>query len=82
MFKLPVDSLLAVPGLCFLFWFSVACFGVGVSMTFHHMCAHIIFCSSSVAELPPFGKELLTLLTICSLCILTISYIIYFPFWV
>ena len=39
-----------------LLWFSVACFGVGVSVTFHLMCVHIIFSSFSVAEWPPFGK--------------------------
>ena len=47
-------------------------------MTFYLTCVHIIFSSVSVAELPPFGKWLLTRLTICSLCILTICY---FPFW-
>ena len=33
-----------------LLWFSVACFGVRVSVTFHLMCAHIIFSLVSVAE--------------------------------
>ena len=28
-----------------LLWFSVTCFGVRVSMTFHLMCVHIIFSS-------------------------------------
>ena len=50
-------------------------------MTFHLMCVHIIVGSVLVAELPPFGKELLTRLTVCSLYILTISYFSYFPFW-
>ena len=31
-----------------LFWFSVACFGVTVSVTFHFMCVYFIF--NSVAE--------------------------------
>ena len=48
---------------------------------FHLKCVLIIFCSVSVAELPPFGKELLTRLTIGYLCILTICNISYFPFW-
>ena len=46
------------------------------------MCSY--FSSVSVAEWPPFGKELLTRLTLCSLCILAICKISYFPFcfWV
>ena len=55
-------------------WFSVARFGVKVSVMFHLTCVHIIFSSVAVAEWPPFGKKLLTRLTICSLCILTICY--------
>ena len=51
-------------------------------MTFHLMCVHIMFSSFSLAEWPPFGKELLTRLTICSLCILTICNISHFLFWV
>ena len=39
-----------------LLWFSVACFGVRVSVTLHFMCVHIIFSSVSVAEWPPFRK--------------------------
>ena len=39
-----------------LLWFSVTCFGVRVSVTFHLTCVHIIFSSVSVAEWPPFGK--------------------------
>ena len=39
-----------------LLLFSVACFGVRVSVTFHLMCVHICFCSVTVAEWPPFGK--------------------------
>ena len=50
-------------------------------MTFHLMCAHIIFSSFWVAECPSFGEELLTRLTICSLCILTICNFSYLPFW-
>ena len=50
-------------------------------MTFHFMCVHIILNSVSVAEWPPFGKQLLTRLIICSLCILTMCNITYFPFW-
>ena len=39
-----------------MLWFSVACFGVRVSVTFHLMCVNIIFSSVSVAEWPPIGK--------------------------
>ena len=39
-----------------LLWFSVACFGVRVSMTYHFMCVHIIFSSVSVAECSASGK--------------------------
>ena len=49
-------------------------------MTFHLMCAHIIFSSVWVAEWPPSEKGLLTRLTICSLCILPICNFSYFPF--
>ena len=49
-------------------------------MTFYLTCVHIIFSLDWVAELQPFGKQLLTRLTICSLCILTICNFIYFPF--
>ena len=59
-----------------MLWFSVACFGVRVSVTFHLMCVHIMFCSVWVAEWPPFGRELLTRLTISSLCSLTIYVIL------
>ena len=34
-----------------------------------------------VAELSPFGKEILNRLSICSLCILTFCNFIYFLFW-
>ena len=37
-------------------WFSVACFGVRVSLMFHLMFVHYTFCSVLVAEWPPFGK--------------------------
>ena len=50
-FRLPGGSLLAVPGR-----FSVACFGVSVSVTVRLTCVHISFGSVSVAEWPPFGK--------------------------
>ena len=65
-----------------MLWFSVACFGVKVSVTFHLACVHIIISSVWVAEWSPFGeKKLLTRLTIlCSLCILTISRFSYFLF--
>ena len=53
-------------------WFSVACFGVSVSVTFHLRFVHISFISVWVAEWPPFGKGQLIRLTICSLCILNI----------
>ena len=55
-----------------LFWFSVACFCVTVSVTFHLTCVHIVLSSVLVTEWPPFGKYLLTRSNICSLCILTI----------
>ena len=61
-------------------WFSVVYFGVRVSVTFHLMCVQVICSSIWVAELPPFGKEMLTGLTMCSLCILTICNFSYFPF--
>ena len=61
-------------------WFSVACFGVRVSVTFHLMFVHIILSSVWVAVWPPFGKELPARLTICSLCILTICNFIFFSF--
>ena len=50
--------------------FSIACFGVRVSVAFHLMCVHINLSSVWVVEGPLFGKQLLTRLTICSLCIL------------
>ena len=56
-------------------------FGVGVSVTFHLIYVHSIFSSVKVAELPPFGKELLTRLTTCSLCIPTICGFSYLLFW-
>ena len=61
-------------------WFSVACFGVRFSVTFHLTCGHIIFSLVCVAEWPPFGKSLLIRLTIFSPCILTICSFSYFPF--
>ena len=39
-----------------LLWFSVVCFGVRVSLTFHLRCVYIIFSSVWVAEWSPFGK--------------------------
>ena len=39
-----------------LTWFSVACFGVRVSVIFHLMFVHFTFTSVFVAEWPPFGK--------------------------
>ena len=33
-----------------MLWFSVACFGVRVSVTFHLTCVHIVFSSVWVAE--------------------------------
>ena len=64
-----------------MLWFSVACLGVSVSVTFHLMSVHIMFSSVLVAELPSFGKVLPTRLTICSNCILNICNFSYFPFW-
>ena len=55
----PVKLVLA-PKAVVLLWFSVACFGVIVSVTFHLTYVHIIFSSVWVAEWPPFGKQLLT----------------------
>ena len=52
-----------------MLWFSVAFFGVRVSLMFRLMCVHIIFSSIWGAEWPPFGEKLLTRLTICFLCI-------------
>ena len=40
-----------------LLWFSVAGFGVRVSVTFRLTCVHIFFSSVSVAKFPPFGKQ-------------------------
>ena len=57
-----------------LLWFSVACFGVRVSVTFHLTCVHNIFNSVWVAEWPPFGKELPTLLAICALYFLQFEF--------
>ena len=59
--------------------FSVACFAVRVSVTFHLMFVNIIFSSVNVAEWPPFGNELLTRLAIYSLCTSTICNFRYFP---
>ena len=42
---------------------------------------HSNFSSVWVAEWPPFGKGLPTLLTLCSFCILAICYFSCFPFW-
>ena len=39
-----------------LTWFSVAYFGVRVSVMFHLMFVHYTFSSVLVAEWPPFGK--------------------------
>ena len=39
-----------------LTWFSVACFGVRVSVMFHLMFVHYTFTTVWVAEWPPFGK--------------------------
>ena len=39
-----------------LSWFSFACFGVRVSVTFHLTCVHLNFSSVWVAEWLPFGK--------------------------
>ena len=57
-----------------LTWFSVACFGVRVSVTFHLMFVHYTFSSLWVAEWPPIGKELPIRLTLFSHCILSICY--------
>ena len=61
--------------------FSVACFGVTVSVAFHLVFVHIIFSSVLVAGWPPYWKELLTRLDKCSLCVLTLCNFSCFPFW-
>ena len=63
-------------------WFSVACFGVRVSMIFHLMFVHYTFTSVLVAEWPPFGKKLGTRLAICTYCIwsICILFISHFSF--
>ena len=58
---------------------SVACFGVRDSVMFHLMFVHYTFSSVWVAEWPPFGKFLPTLLAICSHCLLSISIFYLFP---
>ena len=68
----PSNSLLTVPRRQFCCGSLLPVFGVRLSVTFS---------SVSVAEWPPFGKQLFTRLTICYLCILTICNISYFPFW-
>ena len=55
--------------------FSVACFGVRVSVTFHVMYVYIISVRFGL-----LSKELLTRLTISSLSIFTICNFSYFPF--
>ena len=54
-------------------WFSVACFGVRVSVMFHLMFDHYTFNSILIAKWPPFEKQLRTRLAICTYCILSIS---------
>ena len=46
-----------------------------------YVCAEYIKCSVKVAELPPFGKELLTQLTVRSLRYMSFFSFSYFPFW-
>ena len=55
-----------------LTWFSVACFGVRVSVMFHLTFVHCTFSSVLVAEWPNFGKKVRTRLAICTYCILSI----------
>ena len=55
---------------------------VRVSVTFHLVCVHVIFCSVWVAEWPSFGNELLTRLTMCYIKMyFDYMYFSYFPFW-
>ena len=54
--KMGVFCFLTVPMRQFFVVLCCLFFGVGVSVTFHFMCVHIIFSSISVAESPPFGK--------------------------
>ena len=54
---------------------------VSISVTFYLIFVQIMFSSVYVAEVVPFGKELLTRLTICCLYILTICNSCYFLFW-
>ena len=52
-----------------LLWFSVSCFGVSFGNVTPYVCTDC-FSSVKVAELPAFGKELLTRFNIFSLCIM------------
>ena len=60
-------------------WFSVACFGVRVSVMFHLIFVHYTFSSVWVAEWQPFGKKLPARLAICSHCLLSICIFYLFP---
>ena len=53
-------------------WFSVACFGVRVSVVFHLMFVHYTLSSVWVAEWPPFVKWLPARLGVCCHCLLSI----------
>ena len=62
-----------------MMWFSVACFGVRVSVMFHLMFVHYTLSSVWVAEWPYLGKKLPARLAICSHCLLSICNFYLFP---
>ena len=64
-----------------LLLFSVACFSVRVSVTFHLHVFILFLVRFGLLSGHLGGKELLTRLTICSLCNLTICNFRYFPVW-
>ena len=76
----PSNSLLTVPRRWFCCGSLLPVFGVGVSVTFHLNCVHVVLGSVWVAGWPLFGKWLLARLAVCSLCVLAICNFSYFPF--
>ena len=64
-------------------WFSVACFGVIVSVTFYLMCVHTLFSSGWATEMATFWERAahsVEHMTICFLYILPICNFSYFLF--
>ena len=63
--------------------FSVACFGVRVSLMFNLMFVNYTFSSVWVAEWPPFGKYVAarSVSHVFSLSFVYLYFFIYFPFW-